>query len=300
MGNDGGSIPRRHELVKEKKKEERPDQNAQQIAQWFYCALSKKLLDLPVVSCGLGKLYNRDAVIEYLLDNSTYGDADKICSHIRSLKDVVTLNLTLNPAYNEKSTSRPVIATNHTMTAQFVCPVTQREMNGNHRFIYFATCGCVLSEQALKEVPSNLCLNCNKEFIEDDIIVINPKPEELEKMRLAMETRKAMASKKEKKKSKKKEKLGTDVSANGVETGVKRKSPPTPPSSGSGSDASIEKKIALDSAPLGAAAIAAKVTEELKAKQKRESAAIRSIFRKDKEEKKGNYLTMGTFTRYVS
>jgi hypothetical protein len=43
MGNDGGSIPKRIELVKEKQKEVRPDQNAMKIATWFFCALSKVL-----------------------------------------------------------------------------------------------------------------------------------------------------------------------------------------------------------------------------------------------------------------
>jgi hypothetical protein len=43
MGNDGGSIPKRNELVKEKQKEVRPDQNAVLIATWFFCALSKVL-----------------------------------------------------------------------------------------------------------------------------------------------------------------------------------------------------------------------------------------------------------------
>lgn len=38
------------------------------------------------MSCLLGKLYNKDAIIEYLLDNSAYGDGEEICGHIRSLK----------------------------------------------------------------------------------------------------------------------------------------------------------------------------------------------------------------------
>jgi hypothetical protein len=41
MGNDGGSIPRRNELVKEKKKDPKADERVQTIARWFYCALSK-------------------------------------------------------------------------------------------------------------------------------------------------------------------------------------------------------------------------------------------------------------------
>lgn len=39
-----------------------------------------------MVSCALGKLYNKDAMIEFLLDRSIFGDGEKICGHIRSLK----------------------------------------------------------------------------------------------------------------------------------------------------------------------------------------------------------------------
>jgi hypothetical protein len=43
-------------------------------------------LQEPIVSCDLGKLYNKDAVIEFLLDRSSFGDGEEICRHIRSLK----------------------------------------------------------------------------------------------------------------------------------------------------------------------------------------------------------------------
>ena len=41
MGNDGGSIPRRIELVKEKQKEVKVNPDLERVAAWFYCALSK-------------------------------------------------------------------------------------------------------------------------------------------------------------------------------------------------------------------------------------------------------------------
>ncbi|CAO3644390.1 unnamed protein product [Mucor hiemalis] len=59
MGNDGGSIPRRIELVKEKARELKLNPELERAAVWLYCALSKLLLEQPVVSCGLGKLYNQ-------------------------------------------------------------------------------------------------------------------------------------------------------------------------------------------------------------------------------------------------
>lgn len=47
------------------------------------------------MSCALGKLYNKDSILEYLLDKSAYGDGERICGHIRSLK-VRIRNMSLN------------------------------------------------------------------------------------------------------------------------------------------------------------------------------------------------------------
>lgn len=46
----------------------------------------QKILREPVVSCRLGRLYNKDALIEFLLDRSIYGDGENICGHVKSLK----------------------------------------------------------------------------------------------------------------------------------------------------------------------------------------------------------------------
>lgn len=86
MGNDGGSIPYRIDLVKTKAKEEKTDEKALARQLWLLCALSHRPLGQPVVTDALGKLYNKDAVIEYLLDRSTYGDGDQICGHVKGVK----------------------------------------------------------------------------------------------------------------------------------------------------------------------------------------------------------------------
>ncbi|CAI2180167.1 13278_t:CDS:10 [Funneliformis geosporum] len=184
MGNDGGSIPKRIELVKEKQKEVRPDQNALKIATWFFCALSKRLLQEPVVVCGLGKLYNKDAVIEYLLNKNVYGDGDTICSHISTMKDVKALKLAANPAF--KDTNGASIAHfDQGMVSRFICPITMKEMNGKVKFVYLETCGCVFSEQGLKEVPSSSCIQCSKPFKQENIITINPSHAEQEQQESA-------------------------------------------------------------------------------------------------------------------
>lgn len=53
----------------------------------------QRALQDPVVSCELGKLYNKDAIVEYLIDKTTYGDGATICGHVKSLK------VSINPLY---------------------------------------------------------------------------------------------------------------------------------------------------------------------------------------------------------
>ena len=38
------------------------------------------------MSDALGQMYNKDAILEFLLDRGAYGDGEEICGHIKSLK----------------------------------------------------------------------------------------------------------------------------------------------------------------------------------------------------------------------
>ncbi|KAJ1816156.1 Replication termination factor 2 [Coemansia sp. RSA 2599] len=186
MGNDGGSIPRRNEMVREKKKDEKIDRKAQILAMFSSCALSKQPLQQPIVGDGLGRLYNREAVLEYLLDNSKYGDGNAICAHIRGLKDIKTLRLQPNPSVanvtdNGGPRNKPDVkgtGVGEQMTARFVCPVTMKEMNGNLPFEFAWPCGCVFSALARKEMCSagssaTECVVCGESVDPCDIIPIN-------------------------------------------------------------------------------------------------------------------------------
>jgi len=288
MGNDGGSIPDRRDLVRTIPKAEQADKNNQVIAQWFFCALSKRLLQEPVVSCGLGKLYNKDALLEYLIDKTTYGDGEKICGHIKSIKDVITLKFTPNPA---KPVADPDPTRPH---AAFICPLTLKEMSGSHPFVYLVTCGCVFSSAGLRAVSSpassdlpeqRLCPNCGKKYDKaaGDIRTINPGPEEEERMRIEMDARRAAAPVKTKKKRK-----AADV---GAETD------------------SAETKKARSAAsaaahqPSSVVAVARSVTKSLEAEEKKRkeqmSAAVASLYQPKNSAKKETFTTMGTFTRYA-
>ena len=210
MGCDGGTIPKRDELVRMKKKPEQVDKNYELNAKWFHCALSEAELRTPIVCCELGNLYNKEAVLEYLLDKSSV--TTDIASHIRSLKDVKELKLTTNPAFEQKSMEHADSYLDF-QASRFICPVVGIEMNGRYKFCFLWKCGCVFSERALKEVPSTVCNKCGKPFTDEDIVVINGSEEEVGKMRAKMEERRQKS--KLEKKSKKTKMSETTTSTNG-------------------------------------------------------------------------------------
>ncbi|KAJ3057211.1 hypothetical protein HK097_010571 [Rhizophlyctis rosea] len=318
MGCDGGSIPKRHELVKTQKAAERPDSRSLLLVAWFFCTLSKRPLEAPVVADMLGKLYNKDAVLEYLLNKGAFGDGDKICSHITSFKDVTTLNFTPNPTFTTKDIPNSIIVSataEKPLVAQFICPVTQKEMNGKSRFSYIQTCGCVFSEQAFKEVPSTTCLKCGKEFGADDVVPINSsQPKEISRLQARVEVVKAerlreaeekRAAKKAKKEGKKQKAITGAVSAGTEKVGT---------GSGSGSDGEEvgkKRKRTDDDAKAVAKKLAAAARSninmnlpDLSEVGKPGSDAIKSLYcKKDKNglvRQEGTYLTRGTFTRFAA
>ncbi|PPQ68342.1 hypothetical protein CVT25_007591 [Psilocybe cyanescens] len=297
MGNDGGSIPDRRDLVRNKPKAEQADKANQTKARWLFCALSKRKLQEPVVSCALGKLYNKDAIIEYLLDKMAYGDGEKICGHIRSLKDVKTLTLAPNPA--SASTDPSVDSSDR---PQFVCPLTLKEMNGVQPFVYISTCGCVFSQAGLKTVtasgspkekdsppaegedkdnlPLSLCPQCAKKYSDDDIIQLNPSPEEELTLRFALERKRLLEPPKKKSKKRK-----NDTSPDESEPPTKKAASLPGPS--------------LNPAIAGASrAVVNELAKEEAKRKANMSAAVKSLYG-DGSKRKETFMTMGTFTRYA-
>ncbi|XP_030276362.1 replication termination factor 2 isoform X4 [Sparus aurata] len=202
MGCDGGTIPKRHELVKGPKKVEKVDKNAELAAKWKYCALSQEKLKRPIVSCDLGRLYNKDAVIEYLLDKSAERPNAETVVHIRGIRDIKELNLTDNPEWEGERRNAKGDRYEDINCGMFICPVVGLEMNGKHRFCYLQTCGCVFSDRAMKEVKTEICHKCGDPFKIEDVIVLNGTKEEVEKLREKMEERRTKAKIKKSKKSK--------------------------------------------------------------------------------------------------
>lgn len=166
--------------------------------KWGHCSITQEPLQTPIVACQLGRLYSKVSVLEALLDKTILPDAHK---HIKSLKDVKELNLTDNPAYKDSATKGDTYIDN---MSPYICPVIGLEMNGKYRFVYYWSCGCVVSERALKAVKSQVCHKCQQPFTEEDVIVLNGTDEDVEALKVKMEARQARikAEKKLKKSSK--------------------------------------------------------------------------------------------------
>lgn len=199
-GCDGGSIPKRIELVKTKQKKEKVDPGQALLQTWFFCQHSKAPLKEPVCADALGKLYNLSSILEYLLRKK--GEHP----HITSRSDVTILNLTESTENND-----PVLK-------KFICPVTQKEMNGYVKFVYLP-CGCTMSQESLNAIDSDKCLVCNKEFRKQDSILLNPSTDsEIEEAKARVSEKMALktAAKLAKKQKKLAEKGAATVESNSV------------------------------------------------------------------------------------
>ncbi|KAA0188954.1 hypothetical protein HAZT_HAZT003571 [Hyalella azteca] len=203
MGCDGGTIPKRDELVKTKQKGEQKDLVGERTYRWRHCSVSQTALRAPVVACELGRLYNKDEVIKRLLEKS-----QESCniSHIRGLKDVKELRLTANPAYEGEEQQRGG-ETVEVGRAPWICPVSGLEMNGKHGFCFAWRCGCVVSNRAVRELNTDVCCACGIEIQADDVIILNPDADQLTEAaaKMAERRKKAKEPKKEKKDKRKAE-----------------------------------------------------------------------------------------------
>ncbi|XP_003701891.1 replication termination factor 2 [Megachile rotundata] len=195
MGCDGGTIPRRDELVRVKKKPEQKDKEAELAFKWRHCSIKQLPLQSPVVGCALGRLYSKESVLEGLLDRSTLPES---AQHIKSLKDVKNLNLTKNPVFDGNKAKNGDSYTEG--RSPYICPVIGLEMNGKYKFCFLWSCGCVMSERALKAVKSTICHQCQQPFTKTDVVIINAEGDDFKLMEENMLLRKTVQKKAKKQK----------------------------------------------------------------------------------------------------
>ncbi|KAM0683494.1 Protein RTF2 [Mitosporidium daphniae] len=162
MGADGGSIPKRCEMVKTAKRNEPLSSSAQIVANWTTCELSKEPLVFPVVSCRLGHLYSKSSILELLIcrkqkKDFPFPDGPEKFSYIKSLKDLQNLSI-------------------KTDFLSYVCPVSGRSLNGVNPFFFIWGCGCIFSECILKTASfsTSLCPVCSHQYLKSDIVPFNP------------------------------------------------------------------------------------------------------------------------------
>lgn len=170
MGNDGGSIPTRRELVKEAAKDKtttqvKEVQHEQQEYYWTTDPISREPLTQPVVSDSSGKLYNKSTILEYLVESARKEDADTITQGaIKSLKDVVEVKFEIDTA-----------ATSSVVKGEaWKCPVTGDKLGPGSKAVYLVPCGHAFSGSAIKEVSGEKCLTCESEYATNDVIPILP------------------------------------------------------------------------------------------------------------------------------
>ena len=171
MGNDGGSIPKRRELVKEAAKALTTTQAKEQLAEqqeyyWSTCPLSRKPLAVPVVSDAAGTLYNKDSVIEFLLkeDGREKEESGKVADvksegqfaelgtagdRIKGLKDVVEVKFEVANAKKEEGNGT---------REKWVCQITGRELGPGAKAVYIVPCGHAFAGSVVKEVAGSVCL----------------------------------------------------------------------------------------------------------------------------------------------
>lgn len=175
MGNDGGSIPTRRELVKNAARnpnssELKATQLEAQTHAWTYCPLSNRPLAAPIVSDCAGMLYNKDAILEQLLPKDDDVPAsiikekeDILQGRVKGLRDVVEVKFTVvKEGKDEKK----------------ICPITSKELGPYTKAVYLVPCGHAFSEMAIREVAGEACMECNEPYTPENVIPILPMAKE--------------------------------------------------------------------------------------------------------------------------
>jgi hypothetical protein len=181
------------------------------LARWTRCHLSNERLAEPVVADELGSLFNKEAIVAALLTKSV----PSALGHITSIKQLVTLKLDPVLRRGGGGDGGPVAAKGSggapAAAADWQCPVTGLEMNGRARFVVHRPTGAVLAERALKEAPAAVEELLGGPWSADDLTVVNPAGDELQRAKEALAAK--LAAERAKKLAKKLAKKGGAAAA---------------------------------------------------------------------------------------
>lgn len=220
MGNDGGSIPTRRELVKEAARnktttELKETQAEQQEYYWTTDPITNEPLETPIVSDSNGRLYKKESVLKLLTADESINkdEAEKAAAGaIKTLKDVVEIK------FEADTSSSSEKAANGEKKNRWICPITNKPLGPGSKAVYLVPCGHAFSGVAIKEVADEKCLQCGEAYAPNDVIPIVPTNEEdIARLALRMKTLKEKGLTHSLKKGKKRKARGVDEMANGEE-----------------------------------------------------------------------------------
>jgi hypothetical protein len=189
MGCDGGTIPKRNEIVKNKERRPRQerDRSAVDAEKWKNCAICDWILTKPIVAGQWGHIFSKECVLKHLIElkqresllaYDLVAEKTPILDSLHSMKDVKELKLKEN---TDSDCSQASNIDDIMTKPDFVCPITGLTTNGKYKFVFSWNCGCVVSERAVKEVPNeDKCLVCQTPYRPFDLVVLNPNEKDLE------------------------------------------------------------------------------------------------------------------------
>lgn len=145
---------------------------------WTTCPLSHRPLIRPIVSDSTGNLYNKDAVLQFLLPGdetdgvgsgiSSKADCQEfLAGRVKGLRDVVELKFEVDTdgdAHPAPTAAAAAVAMDNSSAArqehseQWVCPITAKALGPNIRSVYLVPCGHVFCDEAIQQIKGDRCL----------------------------------------------------------------------------------------------------------------------------------------------
>ncbi|KAG6037836.1 hypothetical protein E4U41_004705 [Claviceps citrina] len=208
MGNDGGSIPKRSELVKNAARTPTVSELKATALEslthaWTHCALSGTSLEMETaVSDWRGRLFNYEPILNGLMSSDESAETTPASFGIQSLKDVVRVKFSKSGG-------------------TWSCPISMKEMGPSTKAVYLVPCGHAFAEVAITEIQEKSCPECGEIFDKENVIPLLAATEKdvqrLEERMASIRGRgltHSLKKDKSEKKNKKKRK-GDDIAENG-------------------------------------------------------------------------------------
>lgn len=189
---------------------------------WTTDRISNTPLRDHIVSDCLGRLYNKETILYYLLKDPAYEkqneQAEEILNgYVIKTKDLVDVQFETDPEAKKNGKLKKNVDMNGDaggkIVTNWICPVSRKPLGPGSKAVYLVPCGHAFASIALKEVKTEACLQCGKSYQANDVIPIVPATEdELAKLKARIKLYKehglyhSSAAKKLDKKDKKSEK----------------------------------------------------------------------------------------------